>query len=240
VLIDTAGIRKRGHVRETLERHGAVRALGTLVRTELVLVVLDAAEGVTDQDARLIGRAWEAGRGVILLANKWDTVPPARRDRVAFRRLVAEHRPAFAELPLLCVSAETGEGLDELFPTVARVERAYRATLPTPALNRALAAAVQAQAPPSPGGRPVRLFYAAQTGHEPPAVTVFTSQRGPMQASYARFLGSRLMREFRLVGVPLRLQFRPRRASEVPPPGIAARARRSSPPKRAGGRPPRR
>src|SRR5207249_4818011 len=74
VLIDTAGIRRRGKVREPLERHGAVRALGTLARADLVLVVLDAAEGMTDQDARLVGRAWEAGRGVVLLANKWDLV----------------------------------------------------------------------------------------------------------------------------------------------------------------------
>src|SRR5207248_3240781 len=85
VLIDTAGIRRRGKVREPLERHGAVRALGTLARADLVLVVLDAAEGMTDQDARLVGRAWEAGRGIVLLANKWDLVPAARRDRAAFR-----------------------------------------------------------------------------------------------------------------------------------------------------------
>src|SRR5439155_662053 len=77
VLIDTAGIRRRGKVREPLERHGAVRALGTLTRADLVLAVLDAAEGMTDQDARLVGRAWEAGRGVVLLANKWDLVPAA-------------------------------------------------------------------------------------------------------------------------------------------------------------------
>src|SRR5207237_10834734 len=79
VLIDTAGIRRRGKVREPLERHGAVRALGTLARADLVLVVLDAAEGMTDQDARLVGRAWQAGRGVVLRANRWDRVPPARR-----------------------------------------------------------------------------------------------------------------------------------------------------------------
>src|SRR5439155_1147652 len=175
VLIDTAGIRRRGKVREPLERHGAVRALGTLARADLVLAVLDAAEGMTDQDARLVGRAWEAGRGVVLLANKWDLVPSARRDRASFRDALVAAHPAFAGLPLLCVSAETGEGLGDLFPLVARLERAYEAVLPTPALNRALEAAVAATSPPSPGGRALRFFYATQTARRPPAVTVFGS-----------------------------------------------------------------
>src|SRR5207249_511727 len=87
-----------------------------------VAALLDALEGMTDQDARLVGRAWEAGRGIVLLANKWDLVPPARRDRAAFRAALVAARPAFAELPLLCVSAATGEGLGDLFPLVARVE----------------------------------------------------------------------------------------------------------------------
>ena len=215
VLIDTAGIRRRGRVHEPLERHGAVRALGTLARSDLVLVVLDAIEGMTDQDARLVGRAWEAGRGVILLANKWDAVPRTRNDRAAFRkRLVAAH-PAFAELPLLCVSARTGEGLADLFPVVARVERAYDRQLATPALNRALRTAVAEHAPPSPGGRAVRLLYATQIGRRPPAVVVFASAPEQVPPAYARYLATRLAGAFGLVGVPLRLSFRARHAAPV-------------------------
>src|SRR5205814_9184980 len=120
-----------------------------------------------DQDARLVGRAWEAGRGVVLVANKWDLVPLARRDRTAFQAVLVGAHPAFARLPLLCVSAVTGEGLDDLFPTVARIERAYTAKLPTPALNRTLATAVETTPPPSPGGRALRFYYAAQTGERP-------------------------------------------------------------------------
>src|SRR5207247_782436 len=152
VLIDTAGIRRRGKVREPLERHGAVRALGTLARADLVLAVLDAAEGMTDQDARLVGRAWEAGRGVVLLANKWDLVPPARR---------------------------------------------------------------------------------------PPAVTVFASAPALVPAAYTRYLTGRLAEAFRLVGVPLRLQLRTRRAVSAPRArGMAARPRSRRTPRR-GGAPPR-
>jgi GTP-binding protein len=238
VLIDTAGIRRRGKIREALERHGAVRALGMLARTDLALVVLDASEGMTDQDARLVGRAWEAGRGIVLIANKWDLVAPAKRDATAFRRKLADAHPAFARLPLVCVSARTGQGLGDLFPAVAAVERSYGATLPTPALNRALEAAVAATPPPSPGGRALRFFYATQTGKRPPTVAVFTTRPDLVPAAYARYLTARLSEGFSLVGVPLRLHLRARRApaSGPRPRGRSARDRRSSAPTRAGAR----
>jgi GTP-binding protein len=210
VLIDTAGIRKAGKVREPLERHGAVRALGTLARTDLVLVVLDAVDGMTDQDARLVGRAWAAGRGVVLLANKWDVVPAARRDARTFREALRAAHPAFVELPLLCVSARTGEGLGDLFPTVARVEAAFEAALATPAVNRALEEAVGSHPPPSPRGRPLRFRYATQTGRRPPALTVFTNAAEAVPAAYARYLTNRLADAFKLLGVPLQLHFRGR------------------------------
>src|SRR5262245_3543581 len=231
VLIDTAGIRRRGRVREPLERHGAVRALGTLARADLVLAILDATEGMTDQDARFVGRAGEAGRGVVLVVNKWDLLPAARRDRAAFREALVAAHPAFARLPLLCVSALSGEGLGDLFPTVARVERAYGAALPTPALNRALAAAVGATPPPSPGGRPLRFYYAAQTGERPPAIAVFTNRPDLVPSAYARYLSARFSDAFGLTGVPLRLQFRARRA-----PAGGRRGRGASPRARGGSR----
>jgi GTP-binding protein len=239
-LIDTAGIRRRGRVRDALERHGAVRALGTLDRTDLALVVFDAAEGLTDQDARIVGRAWEAGRGVILVANKWDTVPRERRDRQTFQRALATRFAAFANLPLVCVSAVTGEGLDALWPLVGRVARSYAAALPTPALNRALARAVETTPPPSPGGRAIRLLYATQTAARPPTVTVFASAPRLVPTAYVRYLTARLAEAFRLVGVPLRLQLRSRRPEEVsgrPASGTRALARRRSRPTGAAARP---
>ena len=218
VLIDTAGIRKRGRVHEPLERHGAVRALGILARTDLVLVVLDATAGMTDQDARLVGRAVAAGRGVILLANKWDLMPPASRDVTRFQEALARTNPAFAPLPLLGVSARTGTGLGDLFPLVARVERAYDATLPTPLLNRTLRAAVAAQPPPSGAhGRALRLLYATQTGRRPPVVTLFAGAPvSPLPPSYARYLSARFMAATGLIGVPLRLHMRPAPRTERP------------------------
>jgi len=240
VLIDTAGIRRRSRVEDQLERHGAVRALGTLARADVVLVVLDATDGMTDQDARIAGRALEAGRGVVLLANKWDLLRGAARDVKRFRERVRSLNPGFAELPLLCVSATTGEGLEALFNQIARVEAAYRATIATPALNRALRAAVEAHAPPSPQGRPIRLFYATQTASAPPEVAVFTNAPGAVPADYTRYLTNRFAREFALVGVPVRVVYRARRApGEVRPrPRLdtASRTRRSSRPRSGSAR----
>lgn len=237
VLIDTAGIRRRGRGDDVLERHGAVRALGMIERSDLVCFVLDAAEGMTDQDARLVGRAWEAGRGVILLANKWDLLSGPRRDVRTFRRTLAAAHPAFASLPLLCVSARTGEGLEGLIGVLAQVERSYRVALGTSKLNQVLRAAVEAHTPPSPDGRPVRLFYVTQTGSGPPEVTVFASAPSRIPAAYQRFLRTRFVEAFGLVGVPLRVRFRARRDAPVSAPrGSGARGRRSSRPKSAGAR----
>jgi GTP-binding protein len=235
VLVDTAGIRKRGRVRDDLERHGAVRALGQIEGADLALVVLDAADGITDQDARIIGRAWDAGRGVLVLANKWDTVPPARRDATSFRADATALRAAFASLPMLCVSARTGEGVADVFPRVAAIEKAYGATLPTPALNRALRAAVAEHPPASARGRVPSLLYATQTGTRPPAVTIFSSNPAAIAPAYVRYLTTRLRDAFGLVGVPLRISFRARTASEHRA-GRGRVARRSRPRSGAGAR----
>jgi len=236
VLVDTAGIRKRGRVQDDLERHGAVRALGQIEGADLALIVLDAADGITDQDARIIGRAWEAGRGVLLLANKWDTVPSARRDATSFRAAATALRPAFAGLPMLCVSARTGEGVTDVFPRVAAVEQAYGATLPTPALNRALRAAVSEHPPQSVRGRVPSLLYATQTGTRPPTVTIFSSNPAAITPAYVRYLATRLRDAFELVGVPLRLSFRARSTNERRAAGRGRAARRSPPRSGAGAR----
>jgi GTP-binding protein len=242
VLVDTAGIRRRSRVEDQLERHGAVRALGTLGRADVVLVVLDATDGLTDQDARIVGRAWQAGRGVVLVANKWDLLQGKERDVKRFRERVRGLHPGFADLPILCVSATTGEGLESLFNQVSRVERGYRATFATPTLNKALRDAVAAHAPPSPGGRAIRLFYATQTASTPPELTIFTNAPGSIPPDYTRYLAKRFAEAFDVVGAPVRIVYRPRRSAPDGGPrprprrGSAGRTRRSSEPTRGSAR----
>lgn len=225
VLIDTAGIRRRGRTRDPLEGHGAVRALGMLTRSDLVAMVLDAAEGVTDQDARLIGRSLEAGRGVVLVANKWDLLPRGATIDAWRRRLRALH-PALASLPAVAVSARTGSGLPRLARAIGALDRAYRRRVPTAELNRVLREVLERQAPPSPGGRPIRLFYATQTGLAPPAFTIFASAPSRMPAAFTRHLENVFREAFDLAGVPVTVRFRSRREPARPGEPAPARAAR--------------
>jgi GTP-binding protein len=240
VFVDTAGIRRRGRVTDRVERHGAVRALAVLERCDLVLLVLDATEGMTDQDARLTGRALEAGRAVILVANKSDLLPASPRAPVVAREAVAAAHPGLAQLPLIAVSAVTGEGIESLDPMLRRVERSYDRVLQTATLNRALQAAIADHAPASSKGRPVRFFYATQTGRRPPEVTVFTSDPALVPASYRRYLSNRLGDAFGVTGVPLRVVCRPRRdaapAGGSRPRGATGRGRPRTQAKRGRGR----
>jgi len=242
VLIDTAGIRKRGRVADRVERHGAVRALGTLSRSDLVLMVLDATQGITDQDARLIGRVADAGRAGILLANKWDLLPRAERSVRRWRHRIEAVHPALASLPLVPVSAVTGAGLADIFPLVQRVDAAYRREISTPELNRVLRRAVAAHPPPSPGGRPLRLFYVTQIHTAPPEIVVFASAPSRVPAAYRRYLFNQFSKAFDLTGVPLGVRMRPRREAPVEQPTRPVRdrpprPRRSSARKRTVARP---
>ncbi|HWP65235.1 MAG TPA: ribosome biogenesis GTPase Der [Candidatus Limnocylindria bacterium] len=211
VLLDTAGIRRRGRITDRIERHGAVRALAALERADVVLLVLDATEGMTDQDARLAGRALEAGRGVLLVANKWDLVPEAARAALRRRGALAGSHQGLADLPVVAVSAVTGEGMGQLFQALWRVERSYDRTFQTAALNRALHDAAREHEPASARGRAVRLFYATQTGRRPPEVTLFVNEPAAVSAAYRRYLANRLARVFGLSGVAVRIVCRRRR-----------------------------
>lgn len=207
VLVDTAGIRRRPRVHEVVERASAVRALRALERAEAALVVLDAAAGITEQDARIAGYAWERGRAALLVINKWDAVPRAQRDRGTFARGIRERYPTLAALPTVFVSARTGVYLDELFPALERLVVAHRQRLRTVELNRVLESAAAQAAPPSVRGRRPRFYYATQTRTAPPTITVFTSNPALVQPVYERYLLNTFRAAFALDGVPLRLRF---------------------------------
>jgi GTP-binding protein len=210
VLVDTAGIRRRPRVHEQLERSSAVRALRALERAEAALLVLDATEGMTDQDARIAGYAWERGRALLLVVNKWDAVPRARRDRP--RVLGALHRqyPTLAEVPAVFVSARTGAHIDELFPALDALLAAHRCEVRTVRLNQVLEEATRTQTPPSRGGNRPRFFYVTQTGTAPPSFTIFCHHPELVTTAYERYLASAFRSAFDLRGTPLRLRFRAR------------------------------
>jgi GTP-binding protein len=208
LLIDTAGLRRRTRVHERLEKFANAKAIEALGRADVVVVLLDAVEGATDQDMRIATRAWEEGRALVVVANKWDL-----RTGVAktFIEDLRERYPSLLDVPVLTMSARSGAGVEALLPAVRRVAAAHDTEIQTARLNEVLAAAISAKEPPAVGGRRPRLFYATQTARRPPTITVFASAPTAIHSSYHRYLQKRFAEAFRLNGTPVRVQFRGRR-----------------------------
>jgi len=210
VLVDTAGIRRRPRVHEQLERSSAVRALRALERAEVALLLIDATAGMSDQDARIAGYAWERGRALLLVINKWDAVPRARRDRPRVLGTLHRQYPTLAEVPAVFLSARTGAHIEELFPALESLLAAHRRQVRTVHLNEVLKAATTAQTPPSRGGKRPRFFYATQTGSAPASFTIFCSHPELVTTAYERYLANAFRDAFDLCGTPFRLRFRAR------------------------------
>lgn len=218
-LVDTAGLR-RGYRRASgLEYYSALRATRALERADVALLVLDATEGVTHQDRALAGLTREAGKGLVVVANKWDLLGGdggggGRRAAGAADDRLRPFREALAVVsyaPLLAISARTGRHVDRILPAVARVQAARSQRVPTSLLNRVIREAVDRHHPPAPGGARLKIYYAVQTGVAPPAFDLFCNHPERLPAGYARYLENQLRASFDFTGTPLILRPRPRR-----------------------------
>lgn len=210
LLVDTAGIRRRPKVHEHLERASVVRAFRALERAHVGLLVIDAVEGLTEQDARVAGYAWQRGRALVCLVNKWDAVEKGKRDRSVFTAKAEERFPSLAVIPKLFISALTGSGVQKIWKSIDMVVEAHRARIPTPELNRVLQEAIRRQAPAAVRGRRPRLLYAAQTATGPPTIMIFGSAEERISRTYRRYLANQLREAFPLEGTPLVLIFKAR------------------------------
>ena len=207
VLVDTAGIRRRGRVQDPLERSAVGSAIAALGRADVAVLVVDAVEGLTTQDQKLAALAWSEGRGLIVAVNKWDL--KTERPKIYLESLQTQ-LPSLEGLPMLTTSALTGAGIDAILPAVKRVAAGHAAELQTARLNQVVTAAVRAQEPPVVHGRRARIYYATQVGRRPPAVVVFASAPAGIPPSYQRYLANQIASAFRLKGTPLRVSFRAR------------------------------
>jgi GTP-binding protein len=239
VLIDTAGLRKKARVKESLEYYSNLRAIRAIEGADVVLVILDAQVGVQEQDQRIAGFADEAGRAAVLVGNKWDLVlqrvqadaeqeltPRNRRVLEGDFERVARGRLSFLDYAeLVLCSATEGWGVDRLLDTAARAAQEYEKRIGTGELNRALLAAVDRRPPPSRKGRQLRIFYATQAAVRPPTVVLFVNDPELMHWSYQRYLVNQLRQMFGFQGTPLRVFVRARERSRSPG-GASSAARR--------------
>lgn len=212
-IVDTAGMRRAGRVRsggavELVSVAGAKRAI---FEADVVALLIDASEGATDQDAAIGGEADRAGRGVVIVVNKWDLVKSADPELAKTFDAELRRRMKFLEYaPILHISALTGERAPKVLETIDKVAASRRMRVPTPALNKFIESVTAANPPISPGRRHVRIMYAAQIGVAPPSFVFFTNVAITFHFSYERFLINRLREEFGFFGTPIRVQARRR------------------------------
>ncbi len=206
MLIDTAGIRRKARVSEAIEKFSIVKALQAIEKAHVVVVVLDAQEGVTEQDVSLLGLITERGRALVVVTNKWDGLPAEQRKQV---RDDLERRLPFLDFAeRITISALHGTAVGDVLPAVERAYKAAVRDLSTQELTRELEAAVMEHTPPLVRGRRIRLRYAHQGGRNPPVIVIHGNQTERLPESYRRYLVNRFRKAFKLKGTPVRLSFK--------------------------------
>jgi GTP-binding protein len=205
-LIDTAGIRRKSRVHEAIEKFSIVKALQAIDRADVVIALLDAHEGVTEQDVSLLGLVLERGRSLVVVTNKWDGISAEQRKHV--RDQLDRRLPFLDFAERITISALHGTAVGELLPAVERAFKAAVIDMPTTALTRALESAVTAHPPPLVRGRRIKLRYAHQGGRNPPVIVIHGNQTERVPESYRRYLINHFRKVFKLRGTPVRLQFK--------------------------------
>ena len=211
VFIDTAGLRRKNKIKEDLERYMIFRAVSAVERSDIVVLVIDAVDGVSEQDAKIAGIAHERGKAVIIAVNKWDAVE--KNDKTIYEvteriRNVLSYMP-YAEI--LFISALTGQRLHKLFDTIDMVSENHAMRIATGVLNEIMAEAVALQQPPSDKGKRLKIYYVTQASVKPPAFVIFVNDRELMHFSYIRYLENRIRESFGFRGTALRFIIRERK-----------------------------
>jgi len=210
VFIDTAGLRRKSKIKEELERYSIIRAVSAVERADVVLMVIDATEGVTDQDTKIAGIAHERGKGIIIVVNKWDAV---EKDDKTIYRYTEKIRDALSYMPyarLLFVSAKTGQRLDKLFDIIDVVIENHSRRIATGVVNEIISEATALNQPPSDKGKKLKIFYTTQVGVKPPTFVIFVNDKELMHFSYLRYLENKIREAFGFEGTPIKFFVRER------------------------------
>ncbi|MBI2852530.1 MAG: ribosome biogenesis GTPase Der [Chloroflexi bacterium] len=208
LLIDTAGIRRRGRVEAGIERYSVLRALRAIDRADVVLLVLDGAEGVTDQDLHVAAYVREAVKGMVLVVNKWDLV--VEKNKLQWERYIRNRIKFASYAPIVYTAAKFKQGVDGVMPVVCQVYQERMKRLPTAEVNSVVQQAVAAHSPPRRGAKQLKILYATQAEVNPPSFVFFVNDAKLLHFSYRRYLENKLRESFGFFGTPLRLIFKAR------------------------------
>lgn len=212
VVIDTAGMRKKGKVLESIEKYSLLRSLKAIDRSDLCLVVINAEEGITEHDKHITGYAIERGKGIIFVVNKWDKVEDTSTSE--FEQLMRNEFQFATYAPIVFLSALTKKRIHTLMPEVVKVKENIKKEIPTHIMNDVIQDAYQLNLPPSYKGKRLKIYFASQTGIKPPKFTFRVNDKGLVHFSYERYLENQIRKNFDFTGTPITLQFKNRSDNE--------------------------
>ena len=211
VFIDTAGLRRKSKIKEDIERYSIIRTVSAVERCNVAVLVIDATEGITDQDAKIAGIAHDRGKGMIIAVNKWDAIE--KNDKTIYK-FTEEIRNKLSYMPyaeLLFISAQTGQRLPKLFETIDAVIENHSLRIATGVLNEIMSEAVAMQQPPSDKGKRLKLYYITQVSVKPPTFVIFVNDKALTHFSYTRYIENRIRESFGFRGTPLKFIIRERK-----------------------------
>ena len=214
IFIDTAGLRRKSKIKEDLERFSIIRTVSAVDRCDIAILVIDAVEGVTEQDAKVAGIAHERGKGVIIAVNKWDAIEKDDKTIYRFTEKVTEVLSFMPYAEVMYISAKTGQRFNKLFDTIDAVIQNQQLRITTGVLNEILSEAVSMQQPPSDKGKRLKLFYITQVSVKPPSFVIFVNDKELMHFSYTRYIENKIREAFGFKGTPLRFMIRERKEKE--------------------------
>ena len=210
IFTDTAGLRKKGKVESGVERFSVLRSLAAVERSTVCVILIDATEGFTEQDSKVAGYAHEQGKACIIAVNKWDLVEKDGRTMDSYRKKLQDDFSFMSYVPILFISAKTGQRVDKLFEMIRYVDEQNALRVPTGVLNELLARATARVQPPSDKGRRLKIFYMTQASTRPPTFVCFVNRKDLFHFSYQRYLENQIRETFGLEGTPVRIVVRER------------------------------
>ena len=205
VLIDTAGIRRKSKIKESIEKFSIMRTLLAIERADVCLMMIDANEGVTDQDAKIAGEAHEAGKGIIIVVNKWDEYEKETGTLEKYKKEIYNKLSYLSYAPIIFISAKTGQRVDKLFNMINNVAEQNAMRVSTSVLNQVINEAIAIVQPPSDKGRRLKILYGTQVSTKPPTFVIFVNSKDLFHFSYERYLVNQIRKEFGLEGTPIRV-----------------------------------
>ncbi len=214
IFIDTAGLRRKNKIKDDIERYSIIRTMLAIERADVCIIMIDATEGVTEQDTKVAGEAHEAGKGIIIAVNKWDEIEKDNHTLENFKKDVYQKLAYLTYAPIIFISAKTGQRVNKLFEMINEVNKCNSMRVSTGMLNQVIDEAIAITQPPTDKGKRLKILYVTQASTKPPTFVIFVNNKDIFHFSYQRYLVNHIRKEFGITGTPIRIIVREKQDKE--------------------------